>query len=88
MVQLSVGPVEGFVSQNYRSGQNLLLGIDKGTDDMPVFAEEDPKLCMSAFVHLIHGNQLTPGASKQHKSVSLVVLWHEAGPEVLQPELI
>ena len=30
----------------------------------------------------------TPGDSKQHRSVSFVVLWHDAGPLVEQPELI
>ena len=30
----------------------------------------------------------TPGVSKQHVSVSLVVLWHEAAPVVEHPELM
>ena len=31
--------------------------------------------------------ECTPGDSKQHRFVCTVVLWHEAGPVVEQPEL-
>lgn len=34
-----------------------------------------------------HARARTPGDSKQHRFVCLVVLWHDAAPDVLQPEL-
>lgn len=73
MVQLFEGPVVGFVSQNYT------------TQCLSIFHNVRPQINDRQLTCVC--NKRPPGASKQHKSVSRVVLWHEAEPEVLHPEL-
>lgn len=78
MVHELDGPVEGLVSQNcvWRS--------------KPYDAQQRTQSISLPVAHTMVGNGRirTPGDSKQHRSFSVVVLWHDAGPLVEQPELI
>lgn len=77
MVHELDGPVEGLVSQNcvWRS--------------KPCDAQRTINLPPIAAIPYYHQQGIrTPGDSKQHRSFSVVVLWHDAGPLVEQPELI
>ena len=73
IVQLFEGPVVGSVSQNYMHKCSIL------SHDAYHHRNDRQLTCVC--------NRRPPGASKQHKSVSRVVLWHDAAPEVLHPEL-
>jgi hypothetical protein len=66
-----------------------ILYVESYCANMPESAGEDPVAIWTlASARSIHDMRHTPGDSKQQRFVSVVVLWHEAGPEMLQAEFI
>src|SRR5258705_10554676 len=83
MVQLSVGPVDGWVSQNclnsllkktFQYGANT-IPVSELTNPIQTHFQQDGRISQT-------GRGLTPGDSKQHVSGLVDDLWQEIGPEI------